>query len=179
MCPRLIACSAHLKEMMAGPHLCSRRWVWEQYDHMVMADTVQRPGGDAAVIRVGGPGSRKGLALACDVTPRYCAADPETGGAQAVAETWRNLTAVGATPLAITNCLNFGNPERPEIMGEIAGCVTGMGEGGARAQLPGRVGQRVALQRDEWRRDPADSGDRRRWAAAGSGAHGDNRLQAG
>jgi len=125
-----------LKEMMAGPHLCSRRWVWEQYDHMVMADTIQRPGGDAAVIRVGGPGSRKALALACDVTPRYCAADPETGGAQAVAETWRNLTAVGATPLAITNCLNFGNPERPEIMGEIAGCVTGMGKAARALSFP-------------------------------------------
>ena len=125
-----------LAEMMASPHLCSRRWVWEQYDHMVMADTVQRPGGDAAVIRVGGPGSRKALALACDVTPRYCAADPETGGAQAVAETWRNLTAVGATPLAITNCLNFGNPERPEIMGEIAGCVTGMGEAARTLKFP-------------------------------------------
>jgi len=125
-----------LKHMMAGPHLCSRRWVWEQYDHMVMADTIQRPGGDAAVIRVGGPGSRKALALACDVTPRYCAADPETGGAQAVAETWRNLTAVGATPLAITNCLNFGNPERPEIMGEIAGCVTGMGKAARALSFP-------------------------------------------
>jgi len=125
-----------LKAMMAGPHLCSRRWVWEQYDHMVMADTVQRPGGDAAVMRVGGPGSMKGLALACDVTPRYCAADPETGGAQAVAETWRNLTAVGATPLAITNCLNFGNPERPEIMGEVAGCVTGMGKAARALNFP-------------------------------------------
>jgi len=125
-----------LKDMMAGPHLCSRRWVWEQYDHMVMADTVQRPRGDAAVIRVGGPGSRKALALACDVTPRYCFADPETGGAQAVAETWRNLTAVGATPLAITNCLNFGNPERPEIMGEFAGCVTGMGRAARALSFP-------------------------------------------
>jgi len=125
-----------LKEMMAGPHLCSRRWVWEQYDHMVMADTVQRPGGDAAVIRVGGPGSRKALALACDVTPRYCAAAPETGGAQAVAEVWRNLTAVGATPLAITNCLNFGNPERREIMGEVAGCVTGMGKAAGALNFP-------------------------------------------
>jgi len=125
-----------LKEMMAGPHLSSRRWVWEQYDHMVMADTVQRPGGDAAVIRVGGPGSLKGLALACDVTPRYCFADPETGGAQAVAETWRNLTAVGATPLAITDCLNFGNPERPEIMGEFAGCVTGMGKAARALSFP-------------------------------------------
>ncbi len=125
-----------LKEMMAGPQLSSRRWVWEQYDHMVMADTVQRPGGNAAVVRVGGPGSRKALALACDVTPRYCFADPETGGAQAVAESWRNLTAVGAMPLAITNCLNFGNPERPEIMGEFAGCVSGMGRAARALNFP-------------------------------------------
>ncbi|RIA55105.1 phosphoribosylformylglycinamidine synthase subunit PurL [Dichotomicrobium thermohalophilum] len=125
-----------LKALMAGPHLCSRRWVWEQYDHMVMTNTVQRPGGDAAVIRVGDWSSRKAVALACDVTPRYCAADPETGGAQAVAETWRNLTAVGAQPLAITNCLNFGNPERPEIMGEIARCVTGMGRAAKALSFP-------------------------------------------
>ncbi|MFP3921476.1 MAG: phosphoribosylformylglycinamidine synthase subunit PurL [Dichotomicrobium sp.] len=123
-----------LKDMMAGPHLCSRRWVWEQYDHMVMTNTVQRPGGDAAVIRV--DDGAKAIALTCDVTPRYCAADPETGGAQAVAEAWRNLTAVGATPLAITNCLNFGNPERPEIMGEFAGAVTGMGEAARALSFP-------------------------------------------
>jgi phosphoribosylformylglycinamidine synthase len=125
-----------LKAMMAGPHLSSRRWVWEQYDHMVMTSTVQRPGGDAAVIRVGEWSSRKAVALACDVTPRYCAADPETGGAQAVAETWRNLTAVGAQPLAITNCLNFGNPERPEIMGQFAGCVSGMGRAARALNFP-------------------------------------------
>ncbi len=115
-----------LKSMFGSPHLCSRRWIWEQYDHMVMGDTVQRPGGDAAVIRV--DGSHKGLALACDVTPRYCFADPHEGGKQAVAENWRNLTATGAEPVAVTNCLNFGNPERPEIMGELAGCIEGMAE---------------------------------------------------
>ena len=100
-----------LKTMMASPHLCSRRWVWEQYDHMVMGDTVARPGGDAAIVRV--HGTDKGIAVTCDVTPRYCAADPEMGAKQAVAETWRNLTAVGADPIAITDNLNFGNPERP------------------------------------------------------------------
>jgi phosphoribosylformylglycinamidine synthase len=93
---------------------------------MVMADTVQRPGGDAAVVRV--HGSDKGLAISCDVTPRYCAADPFEGAKQAVAECWRNLTAVGADPLAITDCMNFGNPERPEIMGEFASAVEGMAE---------------------------------------------------
>jgi len=93
---------------------------------MVMADTVQRPGGDAGVVRV--HGTQKGLAISCDVTPRYCAADPFEGAKQAVAECWRNLTATGAKPLAITDCLNFGNPERPEIMGEFVRAVEGMAE---------------------------------------------------
>jgi phosphoribosylformylglycinamidine synthase subunit PurL len=115
-----------LETLMGSPHLCSRRWIWEQYDHMVMADTVQRPGGDAGVVRV--HGTEKGLAVSCDVTPRYCAADPYQGAKQAVAECWRNLTATGADPLAITDCMNFGNPERPEIMGEFVGAVKGMAE---------------------------------------------------
>ncbi len=115
-----------LETMMGSPHLSSRRWIWEQYDHMVMADTVQRPGGDAAVVRV--HGTEKGLAISCDVTPRYCAADPREGAKQAVAECWRNLTTAGADPLAITDCMNFGNPERPEIMGEFVEAVMGMGD---------------------------------------------------
>lgn len=115
-----------LQTLMASPHLCSRRWVWEQYDHMVMGDTVRRPGGDAAVVRV--HGTKKGIAASCDVTPRYCTADPKEGGKQAVVETWRNLTAAGADPLAITDCMNFGNPERPEIMGQFVGCIEGMRE---------------------------------------------------
>jgi phosphoribosylformylglycinamidine synthase subunit PurL len=115
---------AALKTLMASPDLCSKRWIWEQYDHMVMADTVQRPGGDAAVVRI--HGTTKGLAITTDCTPRYCTADPETGGAQAVAETWRNLTATGAMPLAITDCLNFGSPERAEVMGQFVGCIEGM-----------------------------------------------------
>ncbi len=113
-----------LLQLMGSPDLAGKRWVWEQYDHMVMADTAQRPGGDAAVVRV--HGTRKALALTTDCTPRYCAADPERGGAQAVAEVWRNLTAVGSRPLAITDCMNFGNPERPEIMGQFIGCIEGM-----------------------------------------------------
>jgi len=115
-----------LESLMGSPHLSSRRWIWEQYDHMVMADTVQRPGGDAAVVRV--HGTQKGLAISCDVTPRYCAADPREGAKQAVAECWRNLTATGADPLAITDCMNFGNPERPEIMGEFVESVKGMAD---------------------------------------------------
>jgi phosphoribosylformylglycinamidine synthase II len=113
-----------LECLMGSAHLSSRRWIFEQYDHMVMADTVQRPGGDAGVVRV--HGTQKGIAISCDVTPRYCAADPFEGGKQAVAECWRNLTATGAMPLAITDCLNFGNPERPEIMGEFVGAILGM-----------------------------------------------------
>ncbi|HEY6656796.1 MAG TPA: phosphoribosylformylglycinamidine synthase subunit PurL [Methyloceanibacter sp.] len=115
-----------LESLVGSAALSSRRWIWEQYDHMVMADTVQRPGGDAAVVRV--HGTEKGLAISCDVTPRYCAADPREGAKQAVAECWRNLTAVGAEPLAITDCMNFGNPERPEIMGEFVEAVKGMAD---------------------------------------------------
>jgi phosphoribosylformylglycinamidine synthase II len=115
-----------LDKLIGSPDLCSRRWVWEQYDHVILGNTVQRPGGDAAVVRVGdGP---KALALTTDVTPRYCEADPLEGGRQAVAEAWRNLTAVGATPLAVTDNLNFGNPERPEIMGQFVGCVRGIAD---------------------------------------------------
>jgi phosphoribosylformylglycinamidine synthase subunit PurL len=113
-----------LKQIVGSPDMCSRRWIWEQYDHMVMGDTVQRPGGDAAVIRV--QNTEKGLAITTDCTPRYCLADPVEGGKQAVAETWRNLTAVGAKPLAITDNMNFGNPEKPEIMGQFVGAIEGI-----------------------------------------------------
>jgi len=115
-----------LLQLLGSPDLCSKRWIWEQYDHMVMADTVQRPGGDAAVVRI--HDTNRGLAMTSDCTPRYCFADPGEGGKQTVAEAWRNLTAVGARPLAVTDNLNFGNPERPEIMAQIAGCVMGMAE---------------------------------------------------
>ncbi len=118
--------TAALEALIGSPDLCSRRWVWEQYDHVILGNTVQRPGGDAAVIRINeGP---KALALTADVTPRYCEADPFEGGKQAVAEAWRNLSAVGAQPLALTDNLNFGNPERPEIMGQFVDCVRGIGE---------------------------------------------------
>ncbi len=104
--------------------MSSRRWVWEQYDTLIGGDTMERPGGDAGVVRVGGSG--KALAFSVDVTPRYCAADPREGGKQAVAECWRNLTAVGAEPLAVTDNLNFGNPEKPEIMGELIAAIEGI-----------------------------------------------------
>ena len=115
-----------LELLLGAPHLASRRWIWEQYDHMVMGDTVVRPGGDAAVIRI--HGTSRGIALTTDCTPRYCAADPRAGGRQAVAEAWRNLVAAGARPLALTDNLNFGDPERPEIMGQLVGCIRGIGE---------------------------------------------------
>jgi phosphoribosylformylglycinamidine synthase subunit PurL len=118
--------AADLLTLIGSPNLASRRWVWEQYDQTVGADTVQPPGGDAAVVRV--HGTKKALAITTDCTPRYCYADPYEGGKQAVAEAYRNLCAVGARPLAITNCLNFGNPQRPEIMGQFVGCVEGMAE---------------------------------------------------
>ncbi|WP_066719167.1 phosphoribosylformylglycinamidine synthase subunit PurL [Sphingomonas pituitosa] len=118
--------AADLVKLMGSPDIASRRWIWEQYDHMVGGDTVQRPGGDAAVVRV--HGTDKGLAITTDCTPRYCFADPVEGGKQAIAEAWRNLSAVGATPLAVTNCLNFANPQRPEIMGQIVGALEGMSE---------------------------------------------------
>ena len=115
-----------LARLMARPDLCSRRWIWEQYDHTVMGDTVIGPGGDAALVRV--HGANRALAISTDVTPRYVKADPREGGKQAVAESYRNICAVGAAPLAITNCLNFGNPERPEIMGQFVAAVEGMSE---------------------------------------------------
>lgn len=118
--------NATLLSFIGGPNLSSRRWIWEQYDHMVMGDTIGRPGGDAAVVRV--HGTQKALAITTDCTPRYVKADPRMGGRQAVAETWRNLTAVGATPLAITDCMNFGNPQRPEIMGQLVGAIEGISE---------------------------------------------------
>lgn len=117
---------ADLVTLVGAPDLASRRWVWEQYDHMVGCDTVQRPGGDAAVVRV--HGTKKALAMSVDCTPRYCHADPFEGGKQAIAETWRNITAVGATPLAVTDCMNFAAPTRPEIMGQFVQCIEGMAE---------------------------------------------------
>ncbi|HYZ33282.1 MAG TPA: phosphoribosylformylglycinamidine synthase subunit PurL [Crenalkalicoccus sp.] len=119
-----------LLRLVGSPDLCSRRWIWDQYDAMVGGQTAQRPGAaDAAVVRIEESlvqGGARALAMTTDCTPRYCAADPEAGGAQAVAEAWRNLTAVGATPLAITDNMNFGNPEKPEVMGQFASSIRGM-----------------------------------------------------
>jgi phosphoribosylformylglycinamidine synthase len=124
--PQALVADALLK-MLGGPDLSSRRWVYEQYDTLIQGNSLQRPGGDAGVVRVEGHPT-KALAFSSDVTPRYCEADPYEGGKQAVAECWRNLTATGAEPLAATDNLNFGNPERPEIMGQFARAVTGIGD---------------------------------------------------
>ncbi|MDP8994372.1 MAG: phosphoribosylformylglycinamidine synthase subunit PurL [Pseudomonadota bacterium] len=125
---------ADLLVLMASPDLASRRWIWEQYDYKVGADTVQGPGGDAAVVRV--HGTDKALAITTDCTPRYCYADPVEGGRQAIAESYRNLCAVGALPLAATDCMNFGNPQRPEIMGQFVGCIEGMAEACSALDMP-------------------------------------------
>ncbi len=123
-----------LLKLIGSPNYCSRKWVYEQYDHMVMADTVVRPGSDAGVVRV--HGTQKALAFTSDVTPRYCKANPVEGGKQAVAEAYRNLCATGAKPLATTDNLNFGNPEKPEIMGQLVGCIQGIGEACAALDMP-------------------------------------------
>ncbi|MGE3303791.1 MAG: phosphoribosylformylglycinamidine synthase subunit PurL [Hyphomonadaceae bacterium] len=117
-----------LRRLMACPDMASKRWIWEQYDRHVMADTAadSEGGGDAGIVRI--HGSHRALAMTCDVTPRYVAADPFEGGKQAVAESFRNLCVVGATPLAITDNLNFGNPQKPETMGQIVAAIEGMAE---------------------------------------------------
>ena len=162
---------------MASPDIASRRWIWEQYDSQVGADTVQKSGGDAAVVRV--HGTQKALAMTTDCTPRYCYADPFEGGKQAVAEAYRNLCAVGARPLAITNCLNFGNPQRPEIMGQIVGCLEGMSEACRALDFPIVQRQRLALQRNQGRRrrrlcNPPHPRDRRRRRARRLGEERDD-----
>ena len=123
-----------LNTMIMHPDLSSRKWIWEQYDHMVMADTVVRPGSDAAVVRV--HGTNKGLAMSTDCSPVYCKHNPYEGGKHAVVETWRNIIASGAVPIAITDCMNFGNPEKPEIMGQFVECIRGMGDACSKLNYP-------------------------------------------
>ncbi len=123
-----------LLKMISHPNLCSRKWIWEQYDHMVMADTVVRPGSDAAVVRV--HGTNKGIAISTDCSPTYCRHNPYEGGKHAVVETWRNIVASGAEPIAITDCMNFGNPEKPEIMGQFVECIRGMGDACSKLNYP-------------------------------------------
>ncbi|HTO07610.1 MAG TPA: phosphoribosylformylglycinamidine synthase subunit PurL [Myxococcota bacterium] len=126
--------SGALLQLLASPNLCSREWVYKQYDQMVGSSTVLRPGGDAAVVRI--PETERGLALKTDCNPRYCAADPYLGAQHAVAEAARNVAVTGARPLAVTNCLNFGSPERPECMWEFAEATRGMGEACRAFEIP-------------------------------------------
>ncbi len=128
-----------LLTLLGSPDLCSRRWVWEQYDTLIQANSLQLPGGDAGVIRLAddqGNATGKALAFTSDVTPRYCEAGPYEGGKQAVAECYRNLSAVGAEPLAITDNLNFGNPEKPNIMGQLVFAIKGIGEAAESLSTP-------------------------------------------
>ncbi|MEY3812011.1 MAG: hypothetical protein RIT11_1134 [Pseudomonadota bacterium] len=115
-----------LIKILSHHNYSNKSWVWEQYDHMVMTDTIQKPGGDSAIVRY--HGKNKGIAATVDCVPRYCKAHPKSGAMQAVCETWRNLISVGAQPIAITNCLNFGNPEKKEIMGQFVDSINGMKE---------------------------------------------------
>ena len=115
-----------LKKILANPNIASKHWVWDQYDHTVMGDTIQKPGGNAGVVRV--HGTKKAVAASVDSSASYCYSHPQTGGKQIVCESWRNLISVGAKPLAITNCLNFGNPEKEKNMGEFVECVEGITE---------------------------------------------------
>ena len=115
-----------LKKILSNPNVCSKEWIWQQYDHTVMGDTIQKPGGDSGVVRV--HGTNKAVAASVDSSAVYCWAHPLTGGKQVVCESFRNLISVGAKPIAITNCLNFGNPESPKIMGEFAETLQGIKE---------------------------------------------------
>ena len=129
-----IAPAEALLTLISSPNHASKAWIWEQYDHMVLADTAVRPGSDAGVVRV--HGTEKALAFTSDVNPRFCFANPVEGGKQAVAEAYRNLCATGAKPLATTDNLNFGNPEKPEIMGQLVGCIKGIGEACLALDMP-------------------------------------------
>tara|TARA_A100001015_G_scaffold291660_1_gene366095 strand:+ start:2 stop:2077 length:2076 start_codon:yes stop_codon:yes gene_type:complete len=123
-----------LRKILSNPNICSKEWIWQQYDHTVMGDTIQKPGGDSGVVRV--HGTNKAVAASVDSSAVYCWAHPLTGGKQIVAESWRNLISVGATPIAITNCLNFGSPENEDNMGEFVECVQGIGEASSYLDFP-------------------------------------------
>ena len=123
-----------LKKILSNPNICSKEWIWQQYDHTVMGDTIQKPGGDSGVVRI--HGTDKAVAASVDSSAVYCWAHPITGGKQVVCESFRNLISVGAKPLAITNCLNFGSPENEENMGEFVECVQGIGEASEYLKFP-------------------------------------------
>ena len=123
-----------LKKILSNPNICSKEWIWKQYDHTVMGDTIQKPGGDSGVVKV--HGTNKAVAATVDSSAVYCWAHPLTGGKQIVCESFRNLISVGAKPVAITNCLNFGSPENEDNMGEFVECVQGIGEASEYLKFP-------------------------------------------
>ena len=123
-----------LKKILSSPNVCSKEWIWQQYDHTVMGDTIQKPGGNSGVVKV--HGTNKAIAASVDSSAVYCWAHPLTGGKQVVAESWRNLISVGATPIAITNCLNLGSPENEDNLGEFVECVQGIGEASKYLNFP-------------------------------------------
>ena len=123
-----------LNKVLSNPNVCSKEWIWQQYDHTVMGDTIQKPGGDAGVVRI--HGTSKAVAASVDSSAVYCWAYPLSGGKQIVCESWRNLISVGAKPIAITNCLNFGSPENQENMGEFVECVQGLGDASLYLDFP-------------------------------------------
>ena len=154
--------AAAILKIVGSPDMCSRRWVWEQYDHLIQSNTAQIPGGDAGVVRIRG---NKAIAVSTDVTPRYVEADPFEGGKQAVAECWRNLTAVGSLPIAITDNLNFGNPERPEIMGQFVKAIEGISAACRALDFPVVSGNVSLYNETNGQAHPADARHRRRRAA--------------
>ena len=131
---KILKISNVLKKILSSPNVCCKEWIWQQYDHTVMGDTIQKPGGDAGVVRI--HGTNKAVAASVDSSAIYCWAHPLSGGKQIVCESWRNLISVGAKPIAITNCLNFGSPENEENMGEFVECVQGLGEASSYLNFP-------------------------------------------
>ena len=121
-------------KLLNSPNVCSKKWIWEQYDRTIMANTLNEAGGDAGIVRI--ENTKKAIAMSCDVTPRYCNADAKKGASQAVAECWRNIISMGAKPLAITNCLNFGNPEKPEIMNDFVKTIDGIRDASIALDFP-------------------------------------------
>ncbi len=131
---KTLSLSDCLKKILSNPNISEKKWIWDQYDHTVMGDTIQKPGGDAGVVRV--HGTKKAIAATVDSSALYCFSHPLTGGKQIVCESWRNLISVGAKPIAITNCLNFGNPEKEKNMGEFVECVEGISEASKYLEFP-------------------------------------------
>ena len=154
-----------LLKLLASPNIASKAWAYRQYDHHVMTNTVVEPGADAAVLRI--KGTRKGIALTTDGNGRYCYLDPHQGGMIAVAEACRNVSTVGAEPIALTDCLNFGNPEKPEVYFQLEECVKGMAAASAAFGGARHIGQRQPVQRDPRQGHLPDADHRRAGPAGG------------